>query len=58
MRNGNRDPDKLRTLVKAKRRELGDAIRIEDTERLFPEIEMLKVGLLLVCRNIKKEQHD
>jgi hypothetical protein len=57
LREVPRDPDKLRKLVKAKRRELEeDAIKIEDTERLFPEIEMLKFVLFLVCRNGIKEE--
>ena len=51
LREAPRDKDKLRKLVKAKQRELEDAIKIEDTERLFPEIEMLRFVLGAVCRN-------
>jgi hypothetical protein len=51
LREAPRDADKLRKLVKAKQRELEDAIKIEDAERLFPEIEMLKFVLFLICRN-------
>ena len=61
LREAQRDPDKLRKLVEAKQRELEDAIKIEDTERLFPEIEMLRFVLCAVCVNnnddgIKKEE--
>jgi len=51
LREAPRDPDKLRKLVKAKQRELEDAMKIEDTERLFPEIEMLRFVLCAVSRN-------
>src|SRR5262245_46309193 len=54
LREAPTDPDKLRTLVKAKRRELENAIKIEDTERLFPEIEMLSFVLCAVSRNESK----
>ena len=45
------DADKLRKLVKAKQRELEDAIKIEDTERLLREIEMLRFVLCAVSVN-------
>ena len=51
LREAPRDPDKLRKLVKAKQIELENAIKIEDIERLFPEIEMLRLVLCVVCRN-------
>jgi hypothetical protein len=53
LRNAPRDPEKLENLLKLKRRQKGDATEREDTERLVTEIEMLKVVLFLVCRNIK-----
>ena len=56
LREAPRDRDKLRTLVKAKQRELEDAIKIEDTERLFPEVEMLRFVLCAVSRNESKEK--
>ena len=53
LRNAPRDPETLENLLKLKRRQRGDATEREDTERLVTEIEMLKVVLFLVCRNIK-----
>ena len=53
LQNAPRDPEKLENLLKLKRRQKGDATEREDTERLVAEIEMLKVVLFLVCRNIK-----
>jgi len=53
LRNAPRDPEKLENLLKLKRRQKEDATETEDTERLVTEIEMLKVVLFLVCRNIK-----
>jgi len=51
LREAPRDPDKLRKLVKAKRREYEDTRKIEELERLVTEIEMLKFVLFLVRRN-------
>ena len=45
-----RDPEKLKRLLKTKRRQNEEAMEREDTERLVTEIEMLKVVLYLVCR--------
>ena len=56
LREAPRDADKLRKLVKAKQRELEDAIKIEYTERLFPEVEMLRFVLCAVSRNESKEK--
>jgi hypothetical protein len=38
--------------LKAKKIQKEEAMHIEDTQRLVTEIEMLKVVLFLVCRNI------
>jgi hypothetical protein len=52
LQNAPRDPDKLERLLKVKARQKeGEAMHIEDTQRLVTEIEMLKVVLYLVCRN-------
>jgi len=58
LREAPRDKDKLRKLIKAKQIELEDAIKIEDTERLFPEVEMLRFVLGAVSRNeCSKEEY-
>jgi len=58
LREAPRDKDKLRKLIKAKQIELEDAIKIEDTERLFPEVEMLRFVLCAVSRNeCSKEEY-
>jgi len=48
LREAPRDSDRLRKLIKAKQRELEAAIKIEDAERVFPEIEMLRFVLCAV----------
>jgi hypothetical protein len=53
LQNAPQDPDKLERLLKVKRRQKEEATEREDTERLVTEIEMLKVVLFLVCRNIR-----
>lgn len=53
LRNAPRDPDKLERILKLKRRQKEETMERKDTERLVTEIEMLKVVLFLVCRNIK-----
>jgi hypothetical protein len=53
LRNAPRDPDKLESILKLKRRQKEETMEWKDTERLITEIEMLKVVLFLVCRNIK-----
>jgi hypothetical protein len=53
LQNAPRDADKLRRLLQIKQRQKEEAMHIEDTERLVTEIEMLKVVLFLVCRNIR-----
>ena len=53
LRNAPRDPDKLESLLKLKRRQKEKTMERKDAERLLTEIEMLKVVLFLVCRNIK-----
>jgi hypothetical protein len=53
LQNAPRDPPKLDQIIKAKEREKNDKARhIDDTLRLVTEIEMLKVVLFLVNRNI------
>jgi hypothetical protein len=46
-----RDADKLERLLRLKERQKDEAMRIEDTQRLVTEIEMLKVVLYLVMRS-------
>jgi len=58
LRNAPRDPEKLESLLKLKRRQKGDATEREDMDRLVTEIEMLKVVLFLVCRNIKGREEQ
>jgi hypothetical protein len=53
LRNAPRDPDKLETILRLKRRQKEETMERIDTERLVTEIEMLKVVQFLVCRNIK-----
>ena len=55
LQNAPKDPDKLERLLKIKRRQKEESVRIEDTQKLVTEIEMLKVVLYLVCRNRRKE---
>ena len=50
LQNAPRDPDKLERLLKIKRRQKEESVRIEDTQKLVTEIEMLKVVLYLVSR--------
>jgi hypothetical protein len=53
LKNAPRDADKLRQLLQIKQRQKEEeAMYFEDAERLATEIEMLKVVLYLVCRNI------
>jgi hypothetical protein len=51
LENAPRDADKLRRLLQIKQGQKEEAMRIEDTERLVTEMEMLKVVLYLVSRN-------
>jgi hypothetical protein len=52
LQNAPRDVEKLEWLLKKKERAKDEAMHIEDTQRLVTEIEMLKVVLYLVNRNI------
>lgn len=56
------DPNQLLAIVKEEEvwKNSNTAMYIEDIQRLVTEeeIEMLKFVLFLVCRNIKKEEHD
>jgi hypothetical protein len=50
LQNAPRDVDKLECILRAKKRENDQARRIEDTQRLVTEIEMLQFLLCLVRR--------
>jgi hypothetical protein len=50
LQNVPRDAEKLRRLLEIKHRQKDEAMRIEDTQRLVAEIEMLEVVLFLVSR--------
>jgi hypothetical protein len=54
LQNAPRDADKLEGLLRLKERQKEEAMRMEDTQRLVTEIEMLKVVLYLVCRNNRR----
>jgi hypothetical protein len=59
LENAPRDADKLRRLLKAKRRQKDEAMYIEDTQRLVTEeIEMLKVVLYLVMGKRTRTEAD
>jgi hypothetical protein len=58
LQNAPRDVDKLEWLLKKKERAKDEAMHIEDTQRLVTEIEMLKVVLYLVNRNIHKSNNS
>ncbi len=49
-KNAPRDPEKLERLLKIKERQKEEAMYMKDTQRLFTEIEMLKLVLYLVIR--------
>src|SRR5919204_5081479 len=51
LQNAPRDAVKLRKLLELKQRQKEEAMRIEDTQRLVIEIEMLKVVLYLISRD-------
>jgi hypothetical protein len=51
LQNAPRDADKLKRLLQLKQRQKEEAIRIEDTQRLVTEIEMLKAIWYLVARS-------
>lgn len=53
LRDAPRDEKKLRAILKANQEEYEKAEDSEDIERLVPEIQMLKFGLFLVCRDLK-----
>jgi hypothetical protein len=50
LQNAPRDVNKLERLLKTKRRQKEEAMHIEDTQRLFTEIEMLKVVYCICLR--------
>jgi len=56
LQNAPRDVDKLERLLKVKERQNEESRHIEDTQRLVTEIEMLKVVLILVCRNNRRSK--
>jgi len=48
LQNAPRDPDKLEQLLKVNQRQKEEAMHIDDTQMLIPDIEMLRVVLCLV----------
>jgi len=56
LQNAPRSPDRLEQLLKQKRRQKGESTKREDVESLATEIEMLKIVLFLVCRNIRNQE--
>jgi hypothetical protein len=56
LQNAPQDVEKLGQTIKAKERENKEARRIEETQRLVTEIEMLKVVLCLVIRSEEKKE--
>jgi hypothetical protein len=56
LQNAPRDKEKLERLLQVKQRQKDEAMHIEDTQRLFAEIEMLKVVLYLVNRNFSSSR--
>jgi hypothetical protein len=58
LQNAPRDPEKLEEIIEAKERESKEARYIEDTERLVPEIEMLKLVLFLVMRGGRMKRRE
>jgi methyl coenzyme M reductase beta subunit len=54
LQDAPRDADKVRQLLEIKQKQKGEAMHIEDTERLVTEIEMLKVVLYLVARDRRR----
>ena len=56
LENAPRGAEKLERLLKSKDRQKEETMRIEDRQRLVPEIEMLKVVLFLECRKEGKEK--
>ena len=58
LQNAPRDAEKLERLLQAKKRQKDEAEHIEDTQRLFTEIEMLKVVLRLVSGKQKSHQQE
>ena len=56
LQNASSDPEKLEALLKAKGREKEEAMHTQKTHKvLFAEIEMLKVVLQLVTKNMKEK---
>jgi hypothetical protein len=53
LQNAPRDAGELEWLLKKKERAKEEAMHIEDTQRLVTEIEMLKVVLRLVRRDMQ-----
>jgi hypothetical protein len=51
LQNAPRDAATLEQIIKTKERENAEAMRIDDTQRLVTEIDMLKFVLFLVNRN-------
>jgi hypothetical protein len=53
LQNTPRDTDKLESLLRVKERQKDEALHIEGTQRLVTEIEMLKVVLRLLRRDMR-----
>jgi hypothetical protein len=56
LQDAPRDADELEWLLKKKERAKDEAMHIEDTQRLVTEIEMLKVVLRLVRRDVHTDR--
>jgi hypothetical protein len=54
VQNAPRDADKLERLLKTKQRQKEEAIVMRDTQMLVTEIEMLRVVLCLVRRDVAR----
>jgi hypothetical protein len=56
LQNAPRDEDRLEWLLKRKEKTKEEAMHMEDTQRLFAEIEMLKVVFYLVSSRKTNEK--
>jgi hypothetical protein len=56
LQNPPRDVDKLRRLLQVKQRQKGEAMNIEDTQRLVMEIAMLIVVLYCIVFGIEERK--
>ena len=58
LQNAPRDVSKLQQIIKAKESENNEPRHIDDTPRLVPEIEMLKLVLFLVMRGGRMKRRE